>query len=253
MNIKTPIVYDISHYKEVADFNAINPRPFLMITKSTEGTGFVDNKFIRFFDGMEQAAMHRGCYHFHRKAYSATAQAQHFVNVISGVVTSNDILVLDVEEGGESASQLLEFMEYVKDVYPASIIMIYSRKNILDPISMTTAQKVRMKAFPTWSAGYPFNPDLYSWPPASYIPDQTKYGPVWLWQYSSSGIVQGIQGSVDLNWIHPDLFELLDGTAPPVEPEYIIDHPYDGVTRKRGDGVQVLVIEPGSIGKVEIV
>jgi len=217
MIIKSPIVYDISHYKEVADFSKIVPRPFLIITKATEGSYFVDNKFVRFFNGMKQADIHRGCYHFNRKSVNPAIQANHFINTIKAQITNDDVLVLDVEEGGESASALMEFIQIVKGVYPKNPFLIYSRKNILDPIAMTSSQREFFKSIPIWTAGYPFNPDTYPTPPAGYIPDRAKYGPVWLWQYTSSAIIGGIQGSVDLNWIHPDLYAIIN-TGGQVEP-----------------------------------
>lgn len=215
MNIKQPAGYDISHYEEIVDFSAISPRPALIITKATEGISFIDDKFERFFAGMKKAGIFRGAYHFHRKAFPAKTQADHFLNVcqMAGVM-DRDILVLDVEEGGETAAQLMEWFERVRTVRPFNPVMIYSRKNLLDPILMTTAQKNYFKQIPVWTAGYPYNPDDYFSPPASYIPDQTRWGPVWMWQYSDKGVVSGIQGQVDLNWLSAELLTLVGGENP---------------------------------------
>ena len=273
MQIKQPACYDVSHYEEITDFNAITPRPLLMITKATEGSGWVDDKFVRFFDGMKRAGIRRGAYHFHRKAYSSTSQANNFINMCeAGGVTSQDILVLDVEEGGESAAQLQSWFEIVGGRFPNNLLMIYSRKNLLDPIqmllskifpintptfsiNMTLAEREFFKKIPVWTAGYPFTPDNYNSPPSSYIPDQTKWGPVWLWQYSDKGVIVGITGGVDLNWMSPDIQNWLG--SPPEPPAGNVDTPFVGVTRARGlvDGldVQAVIIEPGAIGKVDVI
>lgn len=216
-----PAAYDVSHWKEIPDFRFVNPRPLLFITKATEaypGTGWnhTDEKFIRFFEGMKQIGVRRGVYHFNRKATDPVKQAQHFINIIGAHVTKADTLILDVEEGGETAAQLWAWFETVKKAFPDNLLMIYGRKNLLDPIPMTRTDREYFKKIPTWTAGYPLIPDLFSSIPnvfpINYVPDQSKWGPVYLWQYSANGDVDGIIGDVDLNWIAPVFMELLDKT-----------------------------------------
>mgnify|MGYP001590733052 CR=1 FL=1 len=220
MMIKIPCCFDVSHWKEILDFNLVDPRPLLFITKATEGTTFVDAKFARFFEGMKQIGVRRGAYHFNRKALDPVNQAMHFCNTIRPHVVSSDILILDMEEGGERASQLWAWFEYVKRAFPDNLLMIYSTKLLLNAIIMTAGEKEYFKKIPTWTAGYHWFPDLYPSVPSGYIPDQTKWGPVYLWQYSAHGAVTGIQGDVDLNWISPAFISLLGGAVvlPPVEP-----------------------------------
>ena len=216
MIIKDPAVYDVSHWKEILDFTKVNPKPFLFITKATEGTGFVDSKFVRFFRGMASIGVFRGAYHFNRKAYGAQAQAQHFCNTVRPELVDSDLVILDVEEGGESAANLISWFQYVHTQFPKNIMVIYSRKNILDSIPMTQTQKDYFRNnVVTWTAGYPSNPDIYSVVPSFYVPDQTKYAPVGLWQYSEKGVVAGIDGSVDLNWISEELKTRIGGAVTP--------------------------------------
>jgi len=210
MNIKTPACYDVSHWKEITDFTKVDPKPLLFITKASEGISLVDEKFNRFASGMMEIECLRGFYHFNRKLYGGKQQAEHFLNVISKQdILSTDLLILDVEEGGEKISQLWVWFELVRKAYPDNLLMLYSRKNILDPIVMTAGEKEYFKDIWTWTAGYPWFPDLYSVCPSGYIPDQSKFGPVGLWQYSSHGRVEGITTElgkptdVDLNWINP--------------------------------------------------
>jgi GH25 family lysozyme M1 (1,4-beta-N-acetylmuramidase) len=224
MIIKSPVCYDTSHWKIVPDFALVSPRPALVITKATEcypGAPFnniTDPTFARYFADLRQDGIRRGCYHFFRKAYDATRQARHFVETIRPHINANDILALDIEEGGETAAQILTFLDYLVFAYPSNIVMLYSRKNLLDPIPMTDAQKRRMKAFPVWVAGYPNIPDIFDQVPTGYIPDTSKYGPVWLWQYTEQGQVTGISGETDCNWIHPTLYDLISGSVilPPI-------------------------------------
>ena len=231
--IKNPAGYDISHHKEVLDFKLVDPKPIFFVTKATEahpGTGYIhtDEKFVRFATGMMEIEVVRGFYHFNRKAFDAVRQAQHFVSIISQIdILPTDVLILDIEEGGEKASQLWAWHDYVESRYPDNMRMNYSRKNILDPIpmllgflglapqhvlndiQMTLAEREYFKKIITWAAGYPTFPDLFSTIPNGYKADTSKFGPTLMWQYSAHGLVTGIHGDVDLNLLDPLLVALL--------------------------------------------
>lgn len=218
MQIKQPAAYDVSHWKLIPDFKLVSPKPSLFITKATEAhpnpngysVNHTDERFVEFAVGMMEIGVVRGFYHFHRKSYNPYRQAEHFLDVISRIdVLPSDFLILDVEEGGERAAQLWAWFETVKKAYPNNRLILYSRKNILDSIYMTSAEKEYFKKIRTWTAGYPYFPDLFSKPPSGYIPDQSKYGETVLWQYSESGVVEGIKGSVDLNWMKPEFYSAL--------------------------------------------
>lgn len=223
MIIKQPAGYDVSHWKDIPDFNLVDPKPLLFITKATEAyPGIVsagidykfahnhtDSKFIPFAEGFISIGCIRGFYHFHRKV-NPFAQAEHFLNIISKIdILPTDILILDVEEGGEAASSLWAWFETVHKAYPNNRLMLYSSKYILDTILMRDSEREYFKKIWTWSAGYPWFPDLFSTIPSGYIPDQSKYGQCVMWQYSAHGKVTGIKGDVDLNLMHPDLIASL--------------------------------------------
>ena len=207
----------MSHWKEILDFNLISPRPYLIITKATEGVSITDSKFVRFMDGMRRAGYLRGCYHFHRKALSPLDQADFFCGFIEPYIDRDTLLILDVEEGGESAAALQTWFNTVRSIYPFNRVLLYSRRDILEAMLMTAVQKEYFKQIFVWAAGYPTNPDLYDYVPSVYMPDPSRFGPVALWQYSAHGAVDGIVGDVDLNWISPAYYQLLGGT--PVPPD----------------------------------
>lgn len=217
MIIKTPVCYDTSHWRTVPNFAEVTPRPFLVITKATEGETYVDPTFVPYFLDLAQDGIHRGAFHFHRKTSNPVTQARHFCNTVRPYLINKDLVILDVEEGGESAAALVAWFEIVMADFPDNLPVIYSRKNILDPIPMNAAQRAFFRQYiKTWTAGYPYFPDLYNEPPASYIPDQTKYGPVIVWQYTDRAPVAGIEPPrVDANWLSPLLVALLGGTPTP--------------------------------------
>jgi len=217
MQIKIPAAYDTSHWQTVPDFALIEPRPALVITKATEADNFTDSTFLKYFADLKQDGILRGAYHFHRKFTNPITQAEHFVKTISPVLETKDILALDIEEGGETAAQIIAWLDYVQAQF-SNLMLIYSRKNILDPIPMTESQKTRLKQIPIWTAGYPWFPDLFSVVPAGYIPDQTKWGPVYLWQYGKQ-ILPGA-GETDVNWISPAFYQILFPPTPPTGNAY---------------------------------
>lgn len=218
MIIKTPVSYDVSHWRPISDFASLNPFPYLVFTKATEAVTGIDETFIPNFADLKQDGIHRGAYHFFRKFYDAAKQAQHFCNTVAPYITDKDILALDVEEGGEKAAQLQTWFEYVQAKFPHNLMMIYSRKNILDPIEMNAAQKEFFKKIKVWTSGYPYHPDAYSSVPVYYIPDQSRWGPVWMWQYTDHGQVEGggAEG-LDCNWVSHELAAYL-GPAPSLPP-----------------------------------
>ena len=212
------IAYDISHYKIIKDFSKISPIPAILITKATEGHpgsiyNHTDSTFFKYFQSMMDINVVRGAYHFFRKSLNPYRQAEHFIDILSKMdVLRTDILVLDVEEGGEKASRLWTWIETVKNAFQNNPLWIYSRKNILDPIYLTPAERSYFKKIPTWTAGYPKVADYYlsDRVPSAYIPDQSKFGETVMWQYTSNGKVGGIVGGVDTNWINPMLYESLE-------------------------------------------
>jgi len=229
--IKTPIAYDTSYWEGVPDFALVTPRPLYVATRATLGLDYTDPSFVRYFTDLGYDNIRRGCYHAFKKAYNATDQAKKFCNAVSPYVNDRDVLELDFEEGGETAAQLLEWLRYVKGQFPHNIIMVYSRKNLMDPISMTASQAQEMQQYPVWVAGYPYNPDLYNTVPSWYIPNPTRWGAVWMWQYSENGVAEGITGEVDLNWLSPEFIAWLSGEAPAADVTTTL---YDGVLQIAG-------------------
>jgi GH25 family lysozyme M1 (1,4-beta-N-acetylmuramidase) len=216
MIIKYPPTYDVSHWKSISDFRQISPRPWLMITKATEGTTIIDTKFIPFMDGMKLIGCHRGVYHFNRKAQGAVRQADFFCNTIRSHIDDNTILILDMEEGGEKGCDVLAWFDYVRTQFPRNRVLWYTSKETLKTFVATAAERTALAKIPLWVAGYPANPDLFEVIPAAYIP--CGLGAVVMWQYSAKGQITGIIGDVDLNLVTP-LYQAILGEPPaPIEP-----------------------------------
>lgn len=212
MDIKQPPVYDISHWKEVPDFSLIEPKPFLMLTKATEETWLKDWKCVRFMEGMKRIGCHRGVYHFFRKSAKGTTQARYFCDFIRTIVDDKTILALDMEEGGENATEIINFFLEVSRQFPNNKLLWYTSQETLKTFIFTPAQQTILKSIPTWMAGYPLDPDPFNKIPVGYL--DPRFGKTVLWQYSEKGQVQGIIGNVDLNLITPEYQQELGEVTP---------------------------------------
>lgn len=199
--IDLPACYDVSHWITLIKWEALDPKPLWMFTKATESDNYKDPTFPEYFTKMKTVVgCGRGAYHFFRKSVDPVRQANWFIDYIQPYLTDDDILVLDFEEGGETASQLWGFLNRVQYRRPNNIILNYSRKNLMDPIYMNSYEKAFFKQIHTWVAGYPINPvPPYSTTPAAYIPDSTKWGSPWLWQYATNGHPAGTVNDIDCN------------------------------------------------------
>ena len=232
MIIKQPAAFDTSYYELILDFAAVSPRPALVCTKATEGSGIRDSKFLTYWVDLKQDGIRRACYHFHRKAIDAVLQALNFINAVkAGGVDPQDYFVLDIEEGGETPLQIIAWLDKVEQNFP-NTIMLYSTANLLSQLAAkcTPVQLTRLKKYPLWIAWYPLNPDDFSALPASFYP--AGLGPVWMWQYSESALVPGIVGEVDANWLSPT-FRAILGTDTPA-PLDVMTTPHDGIMHVSG-------------------
>jgi GH25 family lysozyme M1 (1,4-beta-N-acetylmuramidase)/exopolysaccharide biosynthesis protein len=246
--IHTPASYDISHWKIVNDWANIVPHPVLMGTKATQGTGYKDPTFPEYFQKMKDIVKcRRLAYHFFEKTMDPVQQANWFVDYIQPYITDEDILCLDFEQGGETAPQLWAWCDRVHTRKPNNLIIIYSRKNLADPIAMNASEAGYFKEHPFWTAGYPTDWTQYTTTPPGYIPNQSKWGPVWLWQYTDSGHPEGIEGDTDCNLVEQPFLEWLGASVPPAT-EDEVTAPFKGVDRIVGrrfnSDVYITIMDP---------
>jgi GH25 family lysozyme M1 (1,4-beta-N-acetylmuramidase) len=247
--IKLPACYDTSYYEYIVDFAKVSPRPAFVCTKATEGSTIRDSKFLTYWADLKQDGIRRSCYHFHRKAVTASLQAANFINTVKagGGATAQDYFVLDIEEGGETPAQIIAWLDQVEASF-SNTIMLYSTTYLLNELAKkcTAAQLTRLKKYPLWIAWYPYFPDDFTELPASYYPP--ALGPVWMWQYSENAIVNGITGEVDANWIAPVFRAILGNVTTPAD---VITTPYPGITRTRStiNGWKVVLheIDPAQV------
>ncbi|MCR4308370.1 MAG: hypothetical protein NUV80_07515 [Candidatus Berkelbacteria bacterium] len=250
MRIKYPMIWDIAynncntHYDPILkkdieippDWSVpIVPYPDGVICKASEW--IEDFTFNSNWRQLGARGTPRGAYHFFRAANTSGSQANLFAGVVNkaGGIGVGDLLVMDWEEEGKmSLKTIIDFIYNVRRLTGAKDEMtpLYSRKLLLDGLNfsrLTASEKEYIKTIPLWIAGTfndPDEVDNYDSIPNMFIPDQSKWGKVILWQYgldvNPAGMVSGFPGGLDFDWVDPAYFEqwktLTGEVIPPDEP-----------------------------------
>ena len=174
---------DVSHWQGDINWQKVKSSGIdFAFIKATEGVGYVDPCFKSYTQGAAAAGLHIGAYHFLRSG-DVKKQAQDFLNAIKPYKLDYPVAV-DVEHNellklGRAGLTdfVIEFLDILKSAgyYP----MIYTGYNWC--INHLYMSKIK---YNLWFARYN---------------DHKGYGNVSIWQYSSTGRVQGINGNVDLD------------------------------------------------------
>lgn len=164
---------------------------FAMV-RASYGTNQKDNKFVRNMNGISGTGINPGAYHYTyaTSVSESLAEAENFLNTISPYSFSYPV-ALDIEDnsianlGKNTATDIAyEFCDKVESA--GYYVCIYSNLNwFINNLNMD-----RLARFDIWLAQWSANP--------------TYDGEFGIWQYSSEGSVQGIDGNVDLDISYKD-------------------------------------------------
>jgi len=180
---------DVSDHQGTVDWNAVQQagKVFAFI-KATDGITWTDPDFATNWSGAKAAGLLRGAYHFYETDDDPTAQAQNFLNAVQ--LEPGDLPpVVDIEriDSGGSASQTVQDLQTWLDVVEKAtgrVPIIYTSPTFWDSLGTSAFGR-----YPLWVAEYGVT--------------SPKLPPGWaswtFWQFSESGAVAGISGSVDLN------------------------------------------------------
>ncbi|MED4586681.1 GH25 family lysozyme [Brevibacillus choshinensis] len=184
-NIK---VIDVSHHQGEIDWKKVVADGVKgVFIKATEGIGYTDPLFRKNVQNALGVGLKVGLYHFTHPDNSPTDEAKYFADTVKGL-NAELPLVLDMEQTkNRTASQLTVF---------ASAWLI--------EVERLTGKRVMIYTGASFARSF-LGPALYRWPlwVAHYGVDQPMSNPTWdrwtVFQYTSSGKVNGITGSVDMN------------------------------------------------------
>lgn len=211
------IIPDISHWVPVRSWEVVRRECPFMITKATQGTGFIDPTLHSFVQNCEARKIPYWLY-FYLNPWSERAQAEYGVKVCKDIVGPMfQGYALDVEEGNGAAG-CEEALDYIKTQSEKTMFYTYYGQYF------RYADLIARKVIPDkncayWEARYGANNGAYS------MPCHTNAD---LHQFTSSGICPGIGNVVDLNRL-TGLREMSWFTGEKEEPE-----PIEGVNEMMG-------------------
>lgn len=178
---------DISHYKPVTNWALVKKNCPFLISKATEGTGYVDTKLDSFIKGCESNGIPYWLYTYLCKG-NELAQAKYLVSTCKGKVGKYFVgYILDIEEGNVE-SNVKEALNYLAGLGGKTMIYTgyaeYSKyKNVISSRPANCAW---------WESRYGLNNGSYS----SKYPCHSG---VDFHQYTSVGNCPGITSKCDLN------------------------------------------------------
>ena len=151
--------------------------------KATEGVTFQAKRFKYNWDGIKDAGIIRGTYHFARTVNDPTKDARNFIETV-GELDDSDMLVLDIEDnrnklkGKDFTDWVLAFMKTVEnetDVIP----ILYTYGPYFTQYGKSPSSEIaeQLRRYPLWLAAYTKNPD-------KYVPEVWKSVGWKIWQRS---------------------------------------------------------------------
>jgi lysozyme len=192
---------DISHYNGTVNYGQLSAAGVVFAyVKATEGRMTKDPLYATNYAGLSQNQILRGAYHFFYPQLDPAAQAANFLSVVAQLNPGDLPPVLDVEISGEqnygaivaAMQQWLDTVEQALGRTPA----IYTAPGFWNTVLNGTAA---FSGYPLWVAEYTTSP-------APQIPN--GFSSYVFWQYSQSGSVPGIIGSVDMDWFNGSVSDL---------------------------------------------
>jgi len=180
---------DASHYQTI-DWSKFDANIRFCIFKATEGATYEDPTFH--FN--TQSALNKGlsvsAYHYTKFANSAFVEAENFIRSCQIYLPKLDRLFLDVEHttsglDAVSVSLWVEVFGRIVNAFAPNKFGVYTSSRVLRELDIQWSDINRLGVL--WGSDRTGQPHVYPWSHWDY------------WQYSSEGIVSGVQGQVDLN------------------------------------------------------
>lgn len=185
---------DISNWQWRLDLS--NIRFDFVIVKVTEGTGFVDPYCNKFYQQAKSMGKLLGFYHFARpESNSAKAEAEFFYKHTSNYF-KEAIPILDWES--PNRHDVKWALEWLKEVERLSGVkpMIYMSESVVNYYDWT---EVVNNGNHLWVAKYyDYSSDRnYDMSHAGPVPQVRYWRKYWIWQWTSSGRLDGYEGNLD--------------------------------------------------------
>ncbi len=181
--MSNPSGIDVSHYQGTVDWSAVAAGGVTFaFAKATEGNSYVDSQFATNWAAMKAGGVLRGAYHFFEPNDDGAAQGRHFLATVGSDI--GDLPpVIDIETGTPTQSGVQAWLDTVESG-SGTKPMIYAS------LSFANDYLSAFGSYPLWIAEY-----------RSGSPTLPSAWDTWtFWQYSQSGSVSGVSGSVDQDY-----------------------------------------------------
>jgi lysozyme len=180
----TPMVVDLSHHntipKSLDAAYALGIRG--VIHKATEGYRFTDKKYNARRALAKDAGMLWGAYHFFRPG-NVAAQVDFFLKTAQP--DENTLLALDHEDASVNVDAVKLFLTLIK-IKTNRMPVLYTGHVLREQLGGVTDQE--LGRYRLWHAQYG----------QRFTVNESWKAP-WLWQFTETGKVPGIEGKVDVN------------------------------------------------------
>ena len=192
---------DISNHQRGLDLAQIDCD--FVIIKATEGKSYVDKSCDGFFQQALSLGKKLGIYHFANNSdNTAQQEADWFINNTRGYI-GKAIPVLDWEDNiTDNVSWALEWLQRVEQVYGCKPL-IYMSESVVNRHDWSPVANAN---YGIWVAKYRDNlPDYnYDMSKAGNMPSIKYWSTMALWQWTSTGRLNGWNGNLDCNVFYGD-------------------------------------------------
>lgn len=191
---------DISSWQRDINLSAV--KADFVIVKATEGIGYVDRKCDSFYQQAKRLGKKLGFYHFARPRNDAAREAQYFYNNTKNYF-GEAIPILDWE--AENKSDVAWAKRWLDEVYRLSGVkpLIYMSESVANAYNWSS---VANADYGLWVAKYrDNNPDYnYNMANAGTRPRVKWWKFYCMWQWTSTGRLNGYSGNLDCNVFYGD-------------------------------------------------
>lgn len=194
---------DVSHYQGEIDWPVLASQGIdFAYIKATEGSGFVDDKFVSNWENASKTSLKIGAYHFFSFDSEGETQAENYVQTV-GSLGGKLLPVVDVEYYGDKFQNPPEKSAVVTEL--TDMLLALEQEYGVKPMIYTTYVvyykylQGEFDEYPLWIRNVYFTPDVN-------LKDKWT-----LWQYSDTEVLEGYDGQekyIDVNVFQGGLDEL---------------------------------------------
>lgn len=175
----------------------------IVVTKATEGVGYVNPDCDRVVQDALKAGQGVGVYHFARTENDARREAQFFIDNTRGYIGKGIVPILDWEPNDPwNTSWALTWLRTVEAAWGTKPIIYTNQytENSYDWSAVVAGN------YGLWIAAYTLGyTPIYGFNPPSIQPTLYHWPFAVAWQYTGTGYVNGWGGALDLSVVYGDL------------------------------------------------